>query len=94
LQARPALPVTVFCTNDKLQAHPPTVEINGPFVSQLKLELSPTGEIKTLPPFNQTSLEGVFACGDAATMMRAVPMAAAMGGMVAAGIASQVEAQK
>jgi thioredoxin reductase len=70
------------------------VEINGPFASQLSLELAPTGEIKTSPPFNQTSLEGVFACGDAATMMRAVPMAAAMGGMAAAGIAAQVEAGK
>lgn len=34
------------------QAHPPTVEINGPFVGQLKVELTPTGEIKTSPPFN------------------------------------------
>ena len=76
------------------QAHAPTVEINGPFVGQLSLDLTPTGEIKTAPPFNQTSLAGVFACGDAATMIRAVPQAANMGSMAAAGIAAQIEAER
>jgi thioredoxin reductase len=63
-------------------------------VAQLSLELMPSGEIKTLPPFDQTTVEGVFACGDAATLMRAVSMAATTGAMAAVGIATQVEAEK
>ncbi|KAB5577548.1 hypothetical protein GE09DRAFT_952849 [Coniochaeta sp. 2T2.1] len=80
-------------TTEGLIAHPPLVEINGPFVDQLSLELNPTGEIKVTPPFNQTSVEGVFACGDAATMTRAVAQAAVMGAMAAVGAAAQVEAE-
>ena len=66
------------------------MEINGPFAQQLGLELTPSGEIKTNPPFNETSVSGVFSGGDCMTMMRAVPMAAAAGGMCAVGAVAQL----
>ena len=69
------------------------MQINGPFVEQLSLETNPSGEIKLTPPFNATSVPGVFACGDNATMMRAAPQAIAMGGFTAAGVASQIQAE-
>ena len=69
-------------------------ELNGPFIAQLGLELGQAGEVKVNPPFNETSVRGVFAAGDVATPMRAVPMAISMGSFVAAGVASQVQAEK
>ena len=87
------LRLCILDTDASEQAHPPLVEVNGPFVEQLSLELNPTGEIKVAPPFNQTSVEGIFAGGDAATMTRAVAQAAVMGVMAAVGAAAQVEAE-
>ncbi|KAH8887791.1 FAD/NAD(P)-binding domain-containing protein [Thozetella sp. PMI_491] len=74
-------------------ANHPNVAINGPFVQQLSLETNPSGEIKTTPPFNATSVPGVYACGDNATMMRSVVMASGMGSFAAVGIASQIQAE-
>jgi gliotoxin/aspirochlorine biosynthesis thioredoxin reductase len=75
-----------------VQAHHPQVKLNGPFVEQLGLELAPTGEVKVNPPFNETSVPGVFAAGDVATQMRAVLAALSMGGMAGVGSASAVQA--
>ena len=68
---------------------PPTKN-NGPFVEQLGIELEPMGHIKVTPPFNETSVPGVFAVGDCATMMKAAPQAIAMGSFGAAGVVAQV----
>ncbi|ERF77100.1 hypothetical protein EPUS_09239 [Endocarpon pusillum Z07020] len=70
---------------------PPT-KINGPFHEQLRLDVDPTGFIKTKPPFSETSLPGVFAAGDCGTMMKAVPQATAMGSFAAAGLVAQLGA--
>lgn len=74
-------------------AHKPKGEVNGPFVKQLGLELTPQGDFKTAPPFNETSVHGVFAGGDSATPMKAVTVALSAGGLLAAGVAAQLEAE-
>ncbi|MCJ1247518.1 hypothetical protein MMC30_004732 [Trapelia coarctata] len=70
----------------------PPAKINGPFHEQLGLDVEPMGFIKTTPPFNETSLPGVFAVGDCGTMMKAVPQAIAMGSFGAAGLVAQLGA--
>ena len=74
-------------------AHKPKGELNGPFAEQLGLELTPQGDIKTTPPFNETSVHGVFAGGDSATPMKAANVALSAGGFVAAGVAAQLETE-
>ena len=70
----------------------PNTELNGPFAKQLGLELSNPGEVKVTPPFNATSVQGVFAAGDLSTPMYVVNMALTSGSLAAVGIAAQVEA--
>jgi gliotoxin/aspirochlorine biosynthesis thioredoxin reductase len=74
------------------QTYAPSVEINGP-LQDLGLEMNPSGEIKVNPPFNETSVSGVFAGGDCATMMRAVPQATTGGMLAGVGAASQIQAE-
>ncbi|KAH9204018.1 hypothetical protein DL95DRAFT_320215 [Leptodontidium sp. 2 PMI_412] len=74
-------------------AHKPKGEVNGPFVEQLGLELTPQGDIKINPPFNETSVQGVFAGGDSASPMKAATLALSSGGLLAAGLAAQLEAE-
>ena len=49
--------------------HKPKIQLKGPFAQQLALELTPQGDIKTTPPFLQTSARGVFAAGDVSPPM-------------------------
>jgi thioredoxin reductase len=74
-------------------AHAPNIELNGPFAKDLGLDIAPEGHISTTPPFNNTSLPGVFAAGDCATLMRAVSVASMMGSTAAAGIAHTLQAE-
>ncbi|KAH7323794.1 putative pyridine nucleotide-disulfide oxidoreductase [Rhexocercosporidium sp. MPI-PUGE-AT-0058] len=71
-------------------AHKPKGALNVPFVDQLGLEVTPQGDIKTTPPFQETSVRGVFAGGDSATPMKAATVALSAGGLLAAGIAAQL----
>jgi thioredoxin reductase len=73
--------------------HKPVGELNGNWVGQLGLETTEQGQIKTKFPFNETSVPGVFAVGDCGTMMQAVTIAISAGGMAAAGIVAQLEAE-
>jgi thioredoxin reductase len=73
--------------------HQPHMTIAGPFAKQLELELTPTGDIKSTPPFYETSMPGVFAVGDCATPLKAVSQALAMGAFAAAGIVFQLGAE-
>ena len=73
--------------------HQPQTTVSGPFAKQLSLELTPTGDIKTTPPFNETSMAGVFAAGDCAVPVKVVPQALAMGGLTAGGISFQLGAE-
>ncbi|KAL5337255.1 hypothetical protein BJX70DRAFT_399900 [Aspergillus crustosus] len=68
----------------------PPVKINGPFHKQLGLDVDPMGFIKTNPPFNETSVSGVFAVGDCASMVKATTQAIAMGSFGAAGLVAQL----
>ncbi|ROV96238.1 hypothetical protein VMCG_07720 [Cytospora schulzeri] len=74
-------------------AHHPLIEMNGPYVEQLDLETGSQGEIKVNAPFNETSVYGVFAAGDAASQMRTVPNAIYSGSLAASGLISQLQAE-
>lgn len=75
-------------------AHAPDARQASPFAEQLGLELSPQGYVQTIAPFNSTNIPGVFAAGDCATFLKAVPTAVMMGTMVAAGIAHTLQAEE
>jgi gliotoxin/aspirochlorine biosynthesis thioredoxin reductase len=74
-------------------AYRPKNRVNGPFASQLGLELTEQGIIKTTPPFNETSVKGVFAVGDCASMFPAVVNAMAMGAFTAGALAGQLQSE-
>ncbi|KAI0841362.1 thioredoxin reductase glit [Hypoxylon sp. FL0890] len=74
-------------------AHAPAVELNGPFAADLGVALAPQGNVDAQPPFYTTSVPGVYAAGDCATFMKAVPMATMMGSCVAAGLAHVLQAE-
>ena len=74
--------------------HNPKTHATQPFVQQLGLESTPGGDIKVSPPFQQTSVKGVFAAGDGQTPFKIVPQALASGSMCAAGVAAQLQAEK
>lgn len=75
-------------------AHAPDVKQSSPFAEQLGLEITPQGHVQTIAPFNMTNVHGVFAAGDCATVIKAVPTAIMMGGMVAAGVAHTLQAEE
>ena len=85
--------VPVMHANQPTQTHHPQVELNGPFAQQLGLKIGAQGDIEVSPPFNQTSVPGVFAAGDAATPMRAALNAISMGALTAVGLVQQLQAE-
>jgi len=75
-------------------AHTPATEQASPFAAQLGLELEPKGGfIQVASPFPTTSIEGVLAAGDCATMMKSVPTAIYMGVIAAAGVVHGLQAE-
>jgi thioredoxin reductase len=70
--------------------HKATTALNGPFAKQLGLELTPLGDIKVASPLPETSMGGVFAVGDCATMMKIVAVAISSGVAAAAGVSTQL----
>jgi gliotoxin/aspirochlorine biosynthesis thioredoxin reductase len=75
---------------ERFLAHKPKGQLNGDWVNQLGLETTEQGDIKVSPPFNETSVSGVFAAGDCGTVMKAVPLAIGMGSTIVAGLAMQL----
>ncbi|KAI9763919.1 MAG: hypothetical protein M1839_006120 [Geoglossum umbratile] len=71
-------------------AHKAKTTVNGPFVEQLGLELTPMGDIKVGQPFPETNVQGCFAVGDCATMVKAVVVAVGGGMSAAAGVSMQL----
>jgi thioredoxin reductase len=69
----------------------PRAEQRAPFADQLGLEMMPAGGIKLSMPFNETSLPGCVAAGDAGTPMQAVVQAAQMGAFAAVGLVDQLQ---
>jgi thioredoxin reductase len=48
------------------------------------------GDINVSVPFNETNIPGVFAAGDCANPMKAVPLANAQAGLCAAGVVASL----
>jgi thioredoxin reductase len=69
----------------------PNVAQTAPFAEQMGLEMAATGEIKVNAPMNETSVQGCFAFGDAATAMRSALQAMHMGAFAAVGMAMQLQ---
>ncbi|KUJ17694.1 uncharacterized protein LY89DRAFT_615901 [Mollisia scopiformis] len=74
-------------------AHKPKGKQQGPWAEQLGLDLTEMGDFKTSPPFNATNVPGAFAGGDCQTPMKAATIALSHGGLLAAGVAAQLEAE-
>ena len=74
-------------------AHVPKFELVGNWVDQLGLELTEHGVIKVSFPFQETNVKGVFAGGDAATLLKAVTPSIAMGLAIAGGVSAQLQAE-
>ena len=74
-------------------AHKPKCQLTGKFAQQLDLELSPQGDLKSTPPFYQTSLPGVFTAGDASYPVKIAPNALFTGAAAAAGASAQLQAE-
>lgn len=69
----------------------PRAEQRAPFADQLGLEMTLAGNIKLSIPFNETSLPGCVAPGDAGTPMQAVVQATQMGAFAAVGLVAQLQ---
>ena len=74
-------------------AHKPKTQLTGNFAQQLNLELTPGGDIKSTPPFYQTSVHGVFTGGDTSYPVKIVPNALFTGAAAAAGVSAQLQAE-
>ena len=75
-------------------SHPSVEQAGKTLQEQLGLEMTEMGDIKVTPPWNETSVKGVFAAGDAATPMRNVMQALHMGSFAGAGIVTQIQAER
>jgi thioredoxin reductase len=74
-------------------AHKPKTKLRGDFAQQLGLELSPMKTISVNPPFNQTSVKGVFAAGDCSSPMQTVTAALHSGTCTGGGAPLQIQAE-
>ncbi|KAI1439022.1 FAD/NAD(P)-binding domain-containing protein [Xylaria sp. CBS 124048] len=70
--------------------HRPLTKVDGRIPGQLGVEMSKMGEIMTTPPFNRTSVGGVYAAGDCGTPMKTVSNAMTMGSYAACGISREL----
>lgn len=70
--------------------HRPRNEVDRSLAEQLGLAWSSTGHIDTSPPFCKTSVPGVYAAGDCATMMRIIPNAITMGAYAGCGLCREL----
>lgn len=79
-------------TTEAFLAHSSHFKLRGTLAEQLGVELLSTGgTIKVSPPFNQTSVKGVFAAGDCMSVMQNVTTATQSG--VAAGVGASLQIQ-
>lgn len=74
--------------------HAPDTKAKGPFAEQLGLETTPSGDLVVIPPFQQTSVPGVYAAGDNSHAMKVTPAAQYTGSLVGAGLSAVVTAEK
>lgn len=74
-----------------IASHPKVEQHADHLVRQLGLETTPTGEIKVHAPWNETSVPGCYAVGDAATPFRNVVGAMNAGQFAAVGAIAQLQ---
>lgn len=74
-----------------LVGHPKMEQRAKHLVEQLGLGMTPNGEIQVTAPWNETSLEGCYAAGDAMTPMKVVVQALQTGGFAGGGLATSVQ---
>ncbi|KAI0886475.1 FAD/NAD(P)-binding domain-containing protein [Annulohypoxylon maeteangense] len=70
--------------------HRPLTRVAGRFVEQLGLALSETGDILAPLPFCRTSVEGVYAAGDCASLMKIIPNAVVTGAYAGCGMSREL----
>lgn len=81
-------------TTEDFIGHAPIPKLNGPFVEQLGLELSQSGDYAINGLFQETSFKGVYAAGDTMNAFKVLPNAVASGAQAAAGIAVALQEEK
>ncbi|PVH92816.1 FAD/NAD(P)-binding domain-containing protein [Periconia macrospinosa] len=74
-------------------AHKPKTRLKGDLAEQLGCELSSAKLVSVRPPFNQTSVDGVFAAGDCASPMHTVTAALYSGTCAGGGAPLQIQAE-
>lgn len=74
-------------------AHKPKTKLRGSLHQQLGLEVASQGNIKVNPPFNQTTIKGVFAAGDCCSPMQTVTAALHSGTCTGGGAPLQIQAE-
>lgn len=81
------------CGERKLMAflvHKPELTVDPTLPEQLGVQCVPGFGIKVTPPFNQTSVEGVYAAGDCCSPLRMIPNAMSMGSFAGCGLAREL----
>lgn len=79
---------------EKFLVHNPQTSAKGPFVEQLGLATTPSGDIKADAPFWQTSVPGVFAVGDCSTPYKVVASAITSGCNAGVMASAEIQGQK
>lgn len=79
---------------EKFLVHNPQTSVQGPFVSQLGIALTPMGDIQADTPAYQSSVRGVFAAGDCITPYKVIPGAISSGCNAAVAVSTQLQAEK
>lgn len=74
-------------------AHKPKTKLRGDLAQQLGCALSPMHTVVVNPPFNQTSVKGVFAAGDCASPMHTITNAMHSGTCTGGGAPLQIQAE-
>lgn len=74
-------------------AHSPLTNAKGPFAEQLGLDVTPSGDIATNPPYLSTNVPGVFAAGDNSHPVKITPTAQYTGALVGSGLSAMVIAE-
>ncbi|KAI1323257.1 hypothetical protein F5Y16DRAFT_412782 [Xylariaceae sp. FL0255] len=80
---------------EKFLAYHTATTVQGPFVAQLGIALTPTGDIQAdASAFHQTSVRGVFAAGDCITPYKVIPGATSSGCNATVAVSTQLQAEK
>ncbi|KAL7620932.1 hypothetical protein AAE478_008243 [Parahypoxylon ruwenzoriense] len=79
---------------EKFLVHNPQTRPQGPFVDQLGLDITPSGDIQADGPFWQTNVPGVFAVGDCSTPYKVVASAITSGCNAGVAASAEIQAQK